>query len=220
MADAETEKRVVSNEPGTRHDEEHDATSTADREASGWVGLTVEARNATEHEHQMSLWQALKLYPRACWWSFVVSLVVIMDGYDTALIGMPSPSPGVVSRNAAIQEGCMQLTEHWCHTGTLFGFPAFQSRFGIPVAGTPGKYQLEAKWQTALGLASPLGNIVGIFINGWMTERIGHKKTLIITMFYLTGCIFIAFFAPNVETLFVGRSTFKSRINIFLLIQA
>ena len=97
-----------------------------------------------------------------------------MDGYDTALIG------------------------------SLFGFPAFQKRFGAEV-GTTGKYQVSAKWQDALGLASPLGNVVGIFINGILTERFGHKKTLLLSIVWLTGCIFIAFFAPNFSILFVGE---------------
>jgi SP family general alpha glucoside:H+ symporter-like MFS transporter len=74
-----------------------------------------------------------------------------MDGYDTALIG------------------------------SLFGFPAFQKRFGFEV-GQSGTYQVEAKWQTALGLASPLGNVVGIFLNGNLTERYGHKNTLLGTI--------------------------------------
>jgi SP family general alpha glucoside:H+ symporter-like MFS transporter len=143
-------------------------------EVAGWVNLTVEARNATEKEHQLTWIKAVKLYPKACFWSAVVSLVVIMDGYDTALIG------------------------------SLFGFPAFQKRFGSEVNNT-GKYQVSAKWQDALGLASPLGNVVGIFINGVMTERFGHKKTLLGAIIWLTGCILIAFFAPNVQVLFVGE---------------
>jgi SP family general alpha glucoside:H+ symporter-like MFS transporter len=98
-----------------------------------------------------------------------------MDGYDTALIG------------------------------TLFGFPAFQQRFGVPVPGSPGTFQITAKWQDALGLASPLGNIVGIFVNGILTERFGHKKTLLGFIIWLTACIFIAFFAPSVQVLFVGE---------------
>ena len=134
-----------------------------------------EARRATEAEHSLTIWQAVRMYPKACFWSCAVSLVYIMDGYDTALLG------------------------------SLFAFPNFQQRFGKPVPGSPGSYQLQAKWQTALGLASPLGNIVGIFINGWMTERIGHKRAVLITQVFLTGFIFISFFAPSVEVLFVGQ---------------
>ncbi|KAE9369341.1 MFS general substrate transporter [Stipitochalara longipes BDJ] len=64
---------------------------------------------------------------------------------------------------------------------------------------------VSAKWPDALGLASPLGNVVGIFINGLLTERFGHKKTLLVPIVWLTGCIFIAFIAPNVSILFVGE---------------
>jgi SP family general alpha glucoside:H+ symporter-like MFS transporter len=115
------------------------------------------------------------MYPQACFWACVVSLVYIMDGYDTALMG------------------------------TLFAFPNFQERFGIPQVHKPGSFQIQAKWQTALGLASPLGNIVGIFVNSYMTERIGHKRAVLVTQFFLTGFIFISFFAPSVEVLFVGQ---------------
>lgn len=153
------------------------ANKSAEHRENGpndWAGTVSDAREATEHEHNLSLAKAVRLYPKACFWSCVVSLVVVMDGYDTALIG------------------------------SLFGFPAFRQRFGIEV-GSSGTYQVEAKWQTALGLASPLGNVVGIFINGVLTERYGHKKTLLGTITWLTGCIFIAFFAPTVEVLFVGE---------------
>jgi MFS transporter, SP family, general alpha glucoside:H+ symporter len=85
------------------------------------------------------------MYPKAGFWSAVVSLVVIMDGYETALIR------------------------------SLQGFPAFRLRFGILDVAT-NTYQIQAKWQETLGLASPLGNVVGIFINGVLTERFGHKK--------------------------------------------
>ncbi|KAG5764634.1 hypothetical protein H9Q72_007289 [Fusarium xylarioides] len=127
----------------------------------GWTGDTsAEARAATEAEHSLSIRQAIQKYPKACFWSCVVSLVIIMDGYDTALLG------------------------------SLFAFPNFQKRFGIPNPAKPGTYQLEPKWQTALGLASSLEALL---------------KTLLISLFWLTGTIFISFFAPSVEVLFVGQ---------------
>jgi SP family general alpha glucoside:H+ symporter-like MFS transporter len=112
---------------------------SARAEVSRWVGVTLESRNATEREHGLSLMEGIRQYPKACFWSMVVSLVVIMDGYDTALIG------------------------------TLFGFPAFRQRFGVENIAT-GTYQVTEKWQDALGLASPLGNVVGIFINGVLSS--------------------------------------------------
>lgn len=140
-----------------------------------WVGTTQEARTATENEHSLTILKALKLYPKACFWSMVVSLAIIMDGYDTALIG------------------------------TLQGFPAFQKRFGVPNAADPGTFQVQPKWMSSLGLASPLGNVIGIFINGILTERYGHKKVLLGSVTYLTCMVFMTFFAPSVEVLFVGE---------------
>ena len=152
----------------------HDEVGVPDHELPCWVGLAEDARNATAEEHRLGFWDAVKLYPKACMWTMVVSLVVILDGYDTALIG------------------------------SLFGFPAFQQQFGHKTS-KKGSYQLEAKWQTALGLASPLGNIVGIYINAFLTERWGHKKTCLGTLGFLTGVLFIPFFAKNIQVLFVGE---------------
>jgi SP family general alpha glucoside:H+ symporter-like MFS transporter len=134
----------------------------------------VEASDATQQEHALGFIQAVKLYPKACFWSFIVSLVIIMEGYDTALIG------------------------------SLYGFPAFQRRFGFEVGNT-GTYQIQPKWQTALGLSGSAVGIVGIFLNTWIVERIGHKKTLLINLFFLIGCIFIVFFAQSIEMLFAGE---------------
>lgn len=40
--------------------------NTDNVEVAGWVSTTVEARNATEHEHSLTWMKALKLYPKAC----------------------------------------------------------------------------------------------------------------------------------------------------------
>lgn len=168
-----TEKHVPSATANIGGDEEN--TGVGGNNAWLDEGTAVGARQATEVEHSLSIAEAIKMYPKAVFWSCVVSLVIIMDGYDTALIG------------------------------SLFAFPDFRQRFGVPDPAKPGTWQVQAKWQTALGLASPLGNIVGIYINGVLTERYGHRKTLMGSLAWLTGCIFIAFFAPTVEVLFVGE---------------
>lgn len=56
--------------------------------------LVNDAREATEDEHAMSLWQSLKLYRKAAAWSVLLSFSVVMDGFDSALlssfIGFPA----------------------------------------------------------------------------------------------------------------------------------
>ena len=54
----------------------------------------------TEREHSMTLMQGLKLYNKAVIWSVVVSLTIVMDGYNITLLG------------------------------SLFGFPSFKKQFG------------------------------------------------------------------------------------------
>jgi MFS transporter, SP family, general alpha glucoside:H+ symporter len=52
----------------------------------GYRRMSIEARAAARAEHKMSLAEGLKLYPKAIGWSLLLSLTIIMEGYDTALI--------------------------------------------------------------------------------------------------------------------------------------
>jgi hypothetical protein len=47
--------------------------------------LDARAADATEAEHALSPLQAIRAYPMAIFWSFMVSMCVIMEGYDTIL---------------------------------------------------------------------------------------------------------------------------------------
>jgi SP family general alpha glucoside:H+ symporter-like MFS transporter len=44
------------------------------------------AKNASEVEHNMSLWQGVKLYPKAVAWSVLISTCIAMEGYDISLL--------------------------------------------------------------------------------------------------------------------------------------
>ncbi|KAL2132151.1 hypothetical protein VTI74DRAFT_4157 [Chaetomium olivicolor] len=55
--------------------------------------MVVEAKHASDKEHQMSLLKAIKLYPKAIGWSVLVSATIIMEGYDLALLGNLYASP-------------------------------------------------------------------------------------------------------------------------------
>lgn len=45
------------------------------------------ALEATAQEHSMGVFQAFKTYKRAAFWSILISMTVIMEGYDVTLIG-------------------------------------------------------------------------------------------------------------------------------------
>ena len=44
------------------------------------------ARSATDKEHRMTLWQGIKLYPKAVAWSVLISTCIAMEGYDVCLL--------------------------------------------------------------------------------------------------------------------------------------
>jgi SP family general alpha glucoside:H+ symporter-like MFS transporter len=56
-------------------------------EAGVWTATLAEAQAANAHEHSFTVREALKAYPWAVFWSFAVSMSIIMEGYDTALVG-------------------------------------------------------------------------------------------------------------------------------------
>ena len=49
--------------------------------------LSVAAQDVADQEKEMTIWQAVQANPMAIFWSLVISTCVIMEGYDTNLLG-------------------------------------------------------------------------------------------------------------------------------------
>ncbi|UQC79460.1 sugar porter family MFS transporter [Colletotrichum lupini] len=131
-------------------------------------------QDAINAERSMTPRDAIRAYPMAVFWSLVVSLCVIMEGYDTILIG------------------------------SFFAHPEFAKKFGDG-KDNEGRDQLSALWQAVLGNSSTFGCIIGVIANGFLVERCGQKTALISSLFVLSGCIFITFFATNKTMLMLGQ---------------
>jgi SP family general alpha glucoside:H+ symporter-like MFS transporter len=86
---------------------------------------------------------------------------------------------------------------------TFYAFPAFAKKYGHEVS--PGKYAISAPWQSGLSNAIACGEILGLLINGYASDRFGYRRTMIVTYMFLIGLIFIPFFAPNIVALFFGQ---------------
>lgn len=83
---------------------------------------------------------------------------------------------------------------------SFYAFPTFTKKYGVSKNG--GKsYQIPAPWQAGLSNGARVGEILGLFLNGIVSERYGFKKTMIGTLVLLSALIFIPFFAQNIETL-------------------
>lgn len=67
--------------PGTHApNEEGHAFSTKSPSLGPSDEMTRNAKLATEKEHQMSLWQGIRLYPKAVLWSMLISTCIVMEG--------------------------------------------------------------------------------------------------------------------------------------------
>lgn len=61
------------------HSKELQQIQTTDR-------IIQNAKVATDKERNMTLWQGIKLYPKAIAWSVLISTCIVMEGYDVCLI--------------------------------------------------------------------------------------------------------------------------------------
>mmetsp|Transcript_5247 Transcript_5247/g.5956 ORF Transcript_5247/g.5956 Transcript_5247/m.5956 type:complete len:555 (+) Transcript_5247:764-2428(+) len=137
------------------------------------VAINEDARQATDHEHTLTLREAFKSHKPAILWSMVLSATIIMEGYDNILMS------------------------------SFFAYPSFQKKYGVDIGN--GEYQLLTRWQTALGTAPNVGTILGVFANGYLTERFGHRRVIMVSLIFMCAFIFIPFFAPSVEVLLAGQ---------------
>ena len=101
------------------------------------------AKSASDKEHKMTLMQGVRLYPKACFFSILISTCIAMEGYDVSLVN------------------------------NFYAFPQFNRKYGVQ--GSNGKYQVPAAWQSGLSNGAQCGEIIGLFINGFVSERFGYR---------------------------------------------
>ncbi|SCO80568.1 probable alpha-glucoside transport protein [Fusarium oxysporum] len=96
------------------HDEKGNPNIMLGR-AGPWEVILDEAQAANAHEHALTVRQALQSYPWAVAWSLVVSLSIIMEGYDTILIGSLYAYPTYARRFGEYQDATKtyQIPARW-----------------------------------------------------------------------------------------------------------
>ncbi|OCF78039.1 hypothetical protein I204_02045 [Kwoniella mangroviensis CBS 8886] len=86
---------------------------------------------------------------------------------------------------------------------SFFALPAFLNSFGTK--GSNGKLTIPANYQSGLVNIAYVGQIIGLFLNGWLQERYGSRRTFIGGMILMTLTIFLAFFAVSLNMLLVAE---------------
>ncbi|KAJ4376378.1 hypothetical protein N0V83_001661 [Neocucurbitaria cava] len=136
-----------------------------------YKAAAIEAENV---EHNMGVPEAVRAYPMAALWAFVMSCTIIMEAYCVFLMG------------------------------SFVALPAFANEYGIYDDGK-GKYVIAASWQSALQMGGPLGALIGVFLAGPITTRIGYRWATISGLMFLNAFILVFYFAKSLPVMFVSQ---------------
>ncbi|KAK8079066.1 maltose permease MAL61 [Apiospora phragmitis] len=145
----------------------------SDSEVRPMSDLIRDAKLATEKEHSMSLWQGIRLYPKAIAWSVLISTCIVMEGYDVSLVN------------------------------NFYAFQQFNQKYGERLPD--GTYQVPAAWQSGLSNGATVGEIIGLLVNGWASERFGYRYTVMGCLCLVVAFTAIFFTAQNVVALQVAE---------------
>ncbi|KAF3065960.1 Maltose permease MAL31 [Daldinia childiae] len=87
---------------------------------------------------------------------------------------------------------------------SLYASPVFNKKFGT-YSEEKDKWVLSAAWQSGLSNGARAGEILGLILAGWTSDRYGYKITTIGFLMLMIMFIFVLFFAPNVQVLVIGE---------------
>lgn len=88
--------------------------------------------------------------------------------------------------------------------GNFIALPAFARRYGVYDAASD-KYLIVPSWQSALQMAGQLGALIGVFLAGPLTSRIGYRWATIVGLIAMNATIFIMFFADSLPVYSVAQ---------------
>lgn len=83
-------------------------------------------------------------------------------------------------------------------------FPQFNQKYGEQLPNSE-KWEVPAPWQAGLSNGAMVGELIGLLINGWVSERFGYRWTVIASLMVLNGWIALFFTAQNVQTLLAAE---------------
>lgn len=90
-----------------------------------------------------------------------------------------------------------------CLLNNFFGFPQFKQKYGEQLPD--GSWEIPAAWQAGLSNGVIVGEIIGLFLNGWISESIGYRYTVIGCLTLIIGFTAIFFTAQTVVHLLIAE---------------
>ena len=90
-----------------------------------------------------------------------------------------------------------------CLLSNFYGFPQFNRKYGEELPN--GTYQVPARWQAGLSNGANCGEIIGLFINGYVSERFGYRYTVMTCLTLIIAFTAIFFTAQSVVAIQVAE---------------
>ena len=88
--------------------------------------------------------------------------------------------------------------------GNFVALPAFTKKYGVYDPGTD-KYVIVTAWQSALQVSGQLGALIGVFLAGPLTSRIGYRWATLAGLMLLNVFIFVFYYADSMPVIFVAQ---------------
>ncbi|RSL55701.1 hypothetical protein CEP54_009275 [Fusarium duplospermum] len=151
------------------YDVEEKTYAAVDKAAEAQKQDAIEAENA---EANMGVLEAVRAYPMASLWAFIMSCTIIMESYCVFLIG------------------------------SFIALPRFAKDYGIY---NKGDWVIETEWQSALQAIGPIGALLGVFLAGPLTSKIGYRWATITGLMALNAFIFVFYFANSLPVMLVSQ---------------
>lgn len=90
-----------------------------------------------------------------------------------------------------------------CLINNFYAFDVFNQKYGNQLPD--GTYQISAAWQSGLSNGANVGELIGLLINGYVSERFGYRWTVIICLGLICCWTSLFFTAQNVQTLLAAE---------------
>ena len=159
----------------TKDNSLHDVSEKLDYNRMGAI-------DAENEEHRMGVLEAVKAYPAASFWAFVMSATIV----------------GCCPQSLYHISNVQQIMESYCVflMGNFVATNQFARNYGV-YSETAGKYIIQASWQSAFQCMGPVGALIGVLIAGPITSKVGYRWATIGGLMFLNAFIFIFYFADS-----------------------
>jgi SP family general alpha glucoside:H+ symporter-like MFS transporter len=188
-----------------------------DRNTNDTATLVAQAQLSDAADRTLTIWQAVKKYKKAVFWSTLLSTALVMEGYDIVIVcivlellllcyRMRSDCSLLLrSTDSSASQGSYQYSTIDTILDGSDQEDRFQERFGTLNPETK-EYEISAAWQSGLSNSALVGELFGLGMNFFATDRFGCRRTYMFFMAWLTCTIFISVFAPSLPVLALGEA--------------